>query len=69
MNIISRLIIYDIFLSFAPIIDIGYSLEPPKRVPTIIYVFSQNKKYNVYHDNSHFSYINEVYYGVDLCIH
>ena len=45
--------------------DCGYSLEPPRRVPTI-YVLSRNKKNNVYTCKPQFFYIKVGFKGVKI---
>ena len=53
----------DIFHSSAQNIDCGYSLEPPRRVPSI-YVFSRNMKNNVYPYKPQFYHIKVGFKGV-----
>ena len=54
-----------IFHISAQNIDCGYSLEPPRRVPTI-YVLSRNKKNNVYPCKPEFYYIKVGFKGVKI---
>ena len=55
----------DIFHISAQNIDCGYSLEPPRRVPTTN-VLSKNKKNNVYPSKTPFYYIKVGFKGVKI---
>ena len=55
----------DIFHTSAQNIDCGYSLEPPRRVPTI-YVLSRNKRNNAYPCKPQFYYIKVGFKGVKI---
>ena len=55
----------DIFHISAQNIDFGYSLEPPRRVPTIC-VFEQIKKNNLYPCKPQFHYIKMGFKGVKI---
>ena len=62
---------YDVFHISAENIDCGYSLEPPRRAPTL-YVFSRNKKNNVHPCKNQFYYIKVGFHGVKIikaCFH
>ena len=48
-------------------IDCGYSLEPPRRVPTI-FVFEQKKEENVYPCKPQFYFIKMGFKGVKIIV-
>ena len=56
-----------IFHISAQNIDCGYSLDTPRRVPTI-YVLSRNKKHNVYPCKPQFYYIKVGFKGVKIIL-
>ena len=66
-NILKNLQPKQIDISHIPAqnIDCGFSLEPPRRVPTI-YVFKQNKKNNVYPCKSQVYNIKVGFKGVNI---
>ena len=60
-----RIKFFDIFHISAQNINCGYSLEPPRRVPTI-YVLSRNKKNKGYPSKPQFYYIKVGFKGVKI---